>query len=448
MKTVFSFELRVITCSQCGAPVTVGSAGGRLDCDHCQSPQQARAPSRALPRTAPMPEHQRIEALRRQDRGPVQAPAEIAHLFAGVDLLPWKVGEALARWKATRAAASQHHQPQVERRLRYLTLALAKHFGDESDALRERSLLESALDALELTQHRQALCGALSRSAARAGDATAAEAWLAVCDPCSTDLVSDTAYRFARATLDTYAGQFERVLQTLGAGADEVPLDDEHEPSCVALRAHALERLGRPQQALAALDGFHARSSAFQRYLCARFMSQHRALGLCERSAPLAEQRQRARGTRAAGRAAGAPVLALGLAGAMFAIGAVIGAILLVFLSPGPAHFAVGLGGSIAATLSVIGIVDTKKSLGARRLRASGVPAVARVVHARLTGVWTNGVPQLLYRVLVLPPVGTPFLAHSMFHADAGERARFGPGALVVVRADPARREYVQFELD
>ncbi len=69
-------------------------------------------------------------------------------------------------------------------------------------------------------------------------------------------------------------------------------------------------------------------------------------------------------------------------------------------------------------------------------------------MHARGTGQWTKGVPQLLYRVMVLPQIGSPFLAHSMFHANAADRERFRPGALVVVRFEPGDRGQVQFELD
>ena len=454
MKTAFAFEIRVIACGACGAPVAVGGAGGRQDCTHCKSPQQTRAASRQVQRAAALPEDERLSRLRLEDNAVLRPPAEVAALFVGVELLPWKISEALGRWKQLREQAQQKSAPDAEHSfeiefvLHRLSLALAKHFGDEGDFLRARSLLEGALEAAQTARLRQSLIGALSRSAIQVGDVAAAEAWLALCDPTPTDLMMDTAYRYARALIDTAHHRYDRVLAVLGHEPGQVPIDNEHEAPCVALRAHAFEQQGHAQRAIEQVRHFFAHSSAFQRYLFGRFRAQYSSWKLCARSAPLADLRQRRQGAQLSGKAAGAPWFALGATAAMVLLGVLIGAPLALFVAIGPGHFAAGLCGLLAATFGALTVVELKKARRARHLRLRGVPAAARVVHARGTGQWTMGVPQLLYRVLVLPTEGTPFLAHSMFHADAQDRRRFSPGALVIVRMDPSSRGDVQFELD
>lgn len=445
MQAAFAFELRVVTCTECGAPVEVGEAGGALACAYCKSPQRPRAASRAVPRAPALPEPQRIALLGAQDRAPLAPPADLASLFVGLQLLPWKMGDALSAWKRVRDRVMAAGAPDDEERLQLLTLALAEHFARENHPLRERSLLESALEACRTPRHRQSLCAALSRSACRLGDLAAAEAWLSLCDPASHDLLGDTAWRFARARLDTAHGRFDAVLGVLGAHDGAVPLDDRWEPSCVALRAHALEQLGQLDAAVMALDQFFVRASAHQRYSCQTYVAE---LGLCARSAPAALSRQRERGLRAVGRASGAPFLGLGLAFGALVLGALLGVPLLWFENWGMAHFAVGLGGLLAVVFFAVGVIQLGKWRFARRLRTSGVPMLARIVHARGTNQRTKGIPQLLYRVLVMPSVGAPFLAHAVFLADATLRARFTPGALVIVRLDPNRRHLVQLELD
>nr|HMR08871.1 hypothetical protein [Polyangiaceae bacterium] len=446
--TAFTFEIRVVTCNSCGAPIAVGEAGGRLDCGHCGGAQQTEAGSRAVTRSPPVPEPERLEGLRRADRGSVRPPKAVEDMFAGLELLPWKMGAALATWKTTRAAASAGGDYQTERLLHRLSVALADHFTTEGDALRARSLLEAALDATREAVFRQMLCGALCRCACAVGDLRAAESWLALCDPASGELMADTAYRLGRATIDTAYKRYDAGLGVLGNAPGSVPFYNEYEGVCAALQANAFEKLGRVDLAVSVLDAFNQNSSAFDRLLCAQYLSQNAASQLCAQSAPQADALQRARGIRVAGKTAGAAGFALVSTIVSFGLGLGVGAILALFGLFGAGHFSVGLGGLLGCVFGTIGVVDYRKSAHARRLRSSGVPAAARIVHARGTGLHTMGVPQLLYRVLVLPREGAPFLAHSMFHADASDRARFTPGALVVVRMDPERRGSVQIELD
>ncbi len=435
MKTAFTFELRVVACELCGAPLTVGPAGGRQECRFCGEARQAGAVSRDAVRVTADVEGRAVAARS-------AARKALAHLFVGADLLPWKVPEASALWKAARSVRDDD-------RLLILSLALAQHFENARDPMRQRAILDGALEELADPAQRQLLYAALCRGAARAGDFTAAEAWLSRCDPKPRGVESDTAYRFSRAYLDTLVGRdFQRVLETVGPSSRELMLHGDHEPECIALRANAWERLGRADASVEVLDELNLRGSSFDRYACARFVERHQDVGLCSASFAEADARQRARGVKLATKAAGAPLLAFALTAGAAAIGVVLFVLLGLLVDVGTAYGSAGIAFLLATVFFAIFVVDFGKARRAARIRGKGVQAVARVIHGRGTNQVTNGIPQLLYRVLVLPATGLPFEAHSVFHADRAMRARFVPGALVVVRMDPSDHRTVQLELD
>lgn len=448
MQTAFAFELRIVACTVCGAPLAVGSAGGRLQCEYCRSTQVAHAPARAVERAAPIAEPQRIAHLHQQDHSALEVPASVAPLFLGVELLPWKIGEALRAWQRAREEASIQHAIETETVLHRLTLALAKHFGDEGDSMRERSLLEGGLEAIRAPRFRQSIIGALTRAACRVGDGQAAEAWLGLCDPMPHELMADTAYRYARATVDTMFGRFERVIETLGPNVGHIPIDNEHEAACVLFRANAFEQQGNTNHAIELLDHFYANSSSFHRYLARLCQEQHAGWQLCTSSLPIAERRQRERGAKTIERASGSPKAGCLITLGVLVVGVGAAVPLAMFVGAGTAHFTLGLVGLIVVVAGMLTRVEWRKAARKRYLREYGVPSAARVIHARGTGVVSMGVSQLLYRVMVLPTEGTPFIAHSQFYADEREQQRFFPGALVIVRMDPQSRGDVHFELD
>jgi hypothetical protein len=114
----------------------------------------------------------------------------------------------------------------------------------------------------------------------------------------------------------------------------------------------------------------------------------------------------------------------------------------------GWACYAAGFGGLFVAVFGFLAGRELKRFRRHRRLRAVGTPAAARVVFVHSMKESTMGVPLLLFRLLVLPPVGAPFEAYSLLHADAPTRARLAPGALVVVRVEPADHTNVAVEID
>lgn len=393
-----------------------------------------------------MHEAQRLGMLRAADHGGLEAPAGLADLFIGTELLPWKMSEALARWRTLYGLAASG-DAGAETMVTRLSLALAQHFTAEADPLRARGLLEGALDVTRASYLRQSLLAAMSRCAAEAGDLAAAEAWLAQCDPTPVSLMMDTEYRYARAFLDTMAGQPDRVLRVLGAAPEEVPLDNANEAACVALRANALERSGHGDRALANLDHFNSHYGAFQRHLLRQFLRRNAKLRLCEGSMPEVQRRQAKRDLAAASKVTGLSKVAVVVTFATGIITVVVAVYWTLFQSVGGGHYAVGLGGLMTSVFTAINYFDWRKTRAARSTITEGDAYVAQVVHARGTNRWTNGVPQLLFRVLAVPSDGMPFYAHSMFHADHLLRARFGPGTVVVVRVGKAGRGDAQFEL-
>jgi hypothetical protein len=148
------------------------------------------------------------------------------------------------------------------------------------------------------------------------------------------------------------------------------------------------------------------------------------------------------------GKAAGGPTVMLIIVLATIGLTAVAGWLVGWLAGFGWAFYAVGFGGLFVAVFGFLAGKDLTRYRRHRRLRAVGTAAAARVAFVYGMKESTMGVPLLLYRLLVLPTSGGPFEAYSLLHADAQTRARLAPGALVVVRVEPADHTNVAVELD
>ena len=256
MDTSFSYQLRVAACDRCGAPCEASVAGGSFACRFCNAQNQLAVRDEALvaPARQPIHEGERVNRLRMQDGKPLLPPPSIQHLFEGGGVPEWKINEVVAIWNSTRhELRSGPGNYDAAERLVFITMVLSQHFQLKGDKLRQRSLLEGCLDAVSLPRHKQIMRGFLSRAAVRTGDVQAAESWLQPCDPLSDDIQMDSAYRFSRAFIDTARGNFPRVLEVLGPGPQDVPIEDASDDVCTVFRANAWEKLGRPDQAVALL---------------------------------------------------------------------------------------------------------------------------------------------------------------------------------------------------
>jgi hypothetical protein len=291
-KTIFSHELRLAMCANCGAPLEVAVDGGMTKCGYCHQVNRLDRRDESRDRTEaqqaqaqPLSESARMEMLRAQDNVPLVPPPDLARLLLAGAIPPAGVQPALAEWVATRNRV-QHGAPFVEQeRLFHLTLLLAPGLSDRH----ERALLENAVEILPDSRHRQVLRCRLAHKAVLAGDHDAARDWLEPCNPRPVDLRMDTAYRLASSYLATAQREWPKVLALLGHRPDDVPIADGHDTEAAVLRANAMEKSGNPQAAGDYL--LIAMSRDLRNVAAIRNVVQANAqLGLCAGTHPLVHQ--------------------------------------------------------------------------------------------------------------------------------------------------------------
>lgn len=458
MDTSFSYQVRVAACDRCGAPSEVAVAGGAFACRFCgaQNHLDVRDEGIVAPARPPMSEHDRIARLRMQDGKPLLPPPSLQQLIPGGQLPDWKVDEAVAIWNSTRQElrAARGNYEAAER-LVFLTMVLAQRFQMKGDKLRQREMLEGALDVVSLPRHRQIMRGFLCRAAVRAGDLQAAEAWLRPCDPQSDDLQMDSAWRFSRAFIDTARGNFQAVLQVLGQGPHDVPIEDASDDVCAVFRANAWEKLGNVQQAIVLLRQRFAAGGGSGRQVIGQVIQLYANWSLCAMSYPQAMAgHNEAAGRVAATRASGGIHLVFVPIGALMLIAGVV-MLLLVFLSiaelvPIDENALGGLGAG-GGTLTLMGFIfggigwalraSAKK---AAWLRQNGLPAQGQVQGMSPTGMSINDVPMMQYDILVSIPGRPPYQAST--RALLG--GRIPVGGMVALRVHPQNPQEIVVETD
>jgi hypothetical protein len=383
---------RFVLCDHCGAPVEVPVSAGSAACGHCRAHLEVRMRiDAALKRSPPRSEPERLARLGAQDHWS-SFPSPVAELTAGGRVLPSRIADALALWQRQRAALKRGGAFELADQLFYLTLALAERALDDREMLRQRALLESALELLELPRHRQVLYAYLARGACRAGDLAGAEAWLAGCDPTSDDLPSDTAYRYARAYLDTARGQWPAVVHVLGASGSDVPVWDLHEAECAVLRANAWERMNEHAFAVDLLMAQKQDIGPAARSRGRRFIALHADWQLCARSEPQAEARFMAlspppsKSESSVGRVIIGGMAIYSILGAFAGVAMVpFGA--LFFEDAAGAGFLLALYGFLLAfILTPIWLGAVAKARAERRTRARGRQASAQIASLVPTG--------------------------------------------------------------
>jgi hypothetical protein len=307
--TLFSHDLRILTCVRCGAPIEAQVAGGSFSCGFCgaenrlaRRDESADLSAAEAAMATTVSEAERHARLREQDSRPLALPADIDALTRGGSLASDRVEVATELWRNLRTQVGAGAPFATSERLFHLTLLLAPHL----DARKRRAFLETAIEILEDAGHRQVLRGALARGAILAGDLDAAVSWLAPVNPRATDLAMDTAYRYAAAMLATARGDQGRVTELLGWSQTDVPLADADEVGCAILRANVLEQQGRVDAAAAELHAvLEAHGKAALRYelammarlspakgSAAQVLAQHDALERQQIKAGIDEQKK------------------------------------------------------------------------------------------------------------------------------------------------------------
>lgn len=299
--TPFSHDIRVLTCQVCGAPVDAALTGGQIKCAYCgathhivERNEQTDRERARLGLGAAISESERHAQLRLQQGGEQELPPSLrAWLREDGALDPLYAQAATSDWQQQRqqlAAGSKAFT--VAERLFHLTLLLA----EQLEPLRARAMLETTAEVLVDERHRHVVRCMLARLAAQNGDVTGASAWLETCNPRPTDLMMDTAYRHAAATLAVAQRNPERVAELLGIRSGDVPLAPREALACELLRVHTFELAGNLQVAFEELDRL---ARARGEVSVARQLAAFQPLALCpysypERQRRLAEQRDRA----------------------------------------------------------------------------------------------------------------------------------------------------------
>ena len=437
MTALLQYDLRVVPCDTCGAPLEGVRAGGRVACRFCQSEQQLLPREEARLVVGPrVPEPERIAMLRQQDMLPRAVPAALRELLHGDRLAPWLVSAAVARWQSAR-------RERRDDELFALTFALTAHYERMRALTEERALCEGALDALGGARERHLVRALLARSAALSGDPVAGDAWLACCDPTAADLEADGNFRYSKACIETVRGRFEAVLAVLGQSPAEVPLPNALDPLAGLLRANAWERLGRVDHAVALLASLAEHGGPLFHLRAHELREQYPTLRLCEKSWLIAEPRiQRHFRLQAKARAFGGMGVAMAiglvilLACALAVAGSVAGDVIDLGFGLHPVTLLVVVFvAMLGFLLLTLGYSERAKLRREQRLRETGRLVSGVVVHRVATGNATMNVPEMMVRVLVLDK-NTGYLAQTETYFRDPESPAFARGAQVALRID------------
>jgi len=266
VNTLYSHAIRVLACQSCGAPFDAAIAGGQAKCSYCSAinvvtrRDERSDLSRAQEALgAAMSESERFAQLRHQNQGPENLPASLAAWLSGRTLNRAFLPQAQQDWQMGRQElAAGSGAFSVAERFFWLSVLIVDHV----EPRRQRATLETAAELLTDTRHRHVVRCMLARRAAQHGDAQAAVDWLATCNPRSTDLITDTAFRYASATLAASRNDPVKIFEWLGHRPGDVPLADRQQFACELLRVHALELSGRGAEAATDLRVWIARFGA------------------------------------------------------------------------------------------------------------------------------------------------------------------------------------------
>ena len=456
--SAYTTQLRLLLCSNCGAPIDVPSNGGSIACKYCSAQSQLAARA-ALPAFAPIqasgiPEEERVRRLRMQDNRPLLPPQGIAHLFGpGGEIPPWREQEVFAAWQAARKRTATQAIDAAEE-LFFLTEALGNQFVQTKDWTRHRAMLESALEAVFLPRHRSILSANLCLGACRQSDAEGATTWLTLADPASDDLYADSMYRMARGRLAALKNDFQGVIAALGASSADLPIHDALDANVTVHRANAWERLGRVDLAIRELQTEMAKSPQSR----ATVEAIVGLYGLCPQSFAQASGaiRQQSAQTAAAMASGGIDKIFVPLGKIMLVVGglalagAIVGVVLAIVgaVTDVPALGAVagslGLGGGITGvTLLTMGFTFYKigKTMGdaaakAERLALHGKRARGTVMSIQPTGMSIDDVPQMVLKLRVEPEGGAPYEAELKMLVPPHQLGQLS-GGVIALRVDP-----------
>ncbi|MGE0787235.1 MAG: hypothetical protein AB7S26_16305 [Sandaracinaceae bacterium] len=462
-RKTYTTQVRVLLCQQCGAPLETAEQGGAVACGYCRVENQVSRRRDALPfapPSMPIDENERQRRLRSQDGRPLVPPPSLVPLLSGNGIHPAKLDEAFHVYQATRREVQATHSPEAAERLYFLTLIVNNHFGTTGDDARRRAVLETSLDTLDMPRHVQCLRSLLASASIKEGDLASAEQWLAPLNPRSDDIDSDSAFRVARAYVDTYRGDFHAVINLLGHLDDGYPIADTWDPTAAVLRANALERLGDVQAAVTALRSRMGKESQGGRATMEAIVRAHAQLQLCAQSFPIAMQGHAQHAAQHAASRTGGGIgsifyfVGIGIMGfgVLLAVGLSVPMMLggLFGGGGGMEGGLIGMGSGLFSgfmalvttvplglIFAVIGHRFREKAKRAAWLRVNGIACQGRIRGVSPTGVSINDVPVVRVEVEVLHPSVAPYVAsfEQLYGSDIASVMQ--PGGTVPIRVHP-----------
>jgi hypothetical protein len=287
--SVFAFDARVLVCPRCGAPVHVSAVGGSFACEYCRNPIDVQPRPRPAATSQAITEDERIYELTcqlgAQANDHQSWPPDFAEVARG-GVTDENLTRVLAIWQSY-CARARAGEPAAGKLAVMLTAPLSNYLGRQGQDERRRALFESTLEAVPSPAHQEVMRCRLSRAALKAGEVDAARAWLASCDPAPLDVDADSEYRISAAYLATFDRDFGRVLALLGRAHGSIPVNASSRLMVTVLRANALEKSGRPGEAVANLLEFARRSEGdLAEKAYATVMRDNSWLDLCPQSVP------------------------------------------------------------------------------------------------------------------------------------------------------------------
>jgi len=291
MSTAFAFDIRVLVCPICGAPVHVSPVGGSVTCAHCRNSIEVEPRPEGVPTGPTTTEDERIRELFGQmadhKDDSKNWPDQFAQVARG-GVTDDNAFQTRSLWRSY-CQQARSGDPTAGEYAVMLTAPLSNYYSIQGDDERRRALFESTLEALPSPAHQEIMRCRLARAALKAGEVDAARAWLASCDPAPLDLAADSDYRLSAAYLATFDHDFSRVLSLLGRTHGSIPTSVAARLLVVLVRANALEKSGDVDEAVATLLDFagHSEGTLAEEGMAAA-VKANSWLDLCPRSVPQA----------------------------------------------------------------------------------------------------------------------------------------------------------------
>lgn len=292
------YDLRLLLCPSCGAPIETVPQGGHLQCRYCQAvmelaPRKDRPEDfRTLATVAPAgSDQERFARLR------AQLGATDAYSFppAGLRTLALRATNPSLRPEIERlwreALASALHQPadDTDARLYWCAVLFRSALIQARDYVRARAVVETTSDAIRDPVFLTLLRISLAARACDTGDVQSAEAWLGAVDPKSWLLGIHTDLALVRSRIALLSRDYVTVFTHLGREPDEIPVATADDVLACMLRATAYEGLGDLASARRALwaVGRSFAGKVFGPKKVGLFRQAYPNLPLCTQSYPL-----------------------------------------------------------------------------------------------------------------------------------------------------------------